>query len=285
LGLILGILGVYFNRSLIKTLDLFAKSRIPVEYKAVLPLITAGILGFVLPETLGGGHHLINSLGAQKMVLTSLFLLVVVKFYFTMLSYGSGAPGGIFLPLLVIGALIGSIFGNITTSLFQIESQYINNFIVLSMAAYFTAVVKAPITAAILITEMTGSFSHLLAVATVSTTAYIFTELVNSKPIYDILLDRLLAANASKKTTDEYQNKVIIEVAVCLGSKLDQKRIKDIQWPKDCLLVGIMRGEKEIIPKGNTIIQVGDFIVVLTNENTEALARESLLSLACERIK
>lgn len=283
LGAIIGLFGVLFNKCLIKSLDFFKKSRIPVQFQPAIPLLFAGILGFTLPETLGGGHHLVNSLSVKHMALSYLLLLVIVKFIFTMISYGSGVPGGIFLPLLVIGALTGNIFGDIAHGLFQIDPQYINNFIVLSMAAYFTAIVKAPITGSILVTEMTGSFSHLLAMATISMIAYIVTDFFNSSPIYDELLERTLANKEKREYHCNLQNNVILEIAVCMGSLLDQKKIRDIQWPKDCLLVSIQRGETEVIPTGNTKITAGDFLIVLTKENKEAIAIEHLTELAGEQ--
>ena len=74
--------------------------------------------------------------------------------------------------------------------------HYIYSFIILAMAGYFTAVVRAPITGTILITEMTGSFNHLLSLAMVSITAYIIADILGSKPIYESLLGRLLRSKA-----------------------------------------------------------------------------------------
>ncbi len=282
LGIVTGLFGILFNRCLFKSLKIFDKLALPPILKPLIPLFIAGLLGFWLPETLGGGHHLIGTLVSQNRALTTLLILVVVKFVFTMISYGSGVPGGIFLPLLVIGALIGNIFGTLTVNVFGLDPSYLPNFIVLAMAAYFTAIVKAPITGSILITEMTGSFSHLLSMATVSMVAYVVTDLFDSKPVYDTLMDKLLQSDKIVKVSTDNKKKVIIEAAVCMGSQIDQKKIKEITWPKDCLLVGIMRGEKEIIPKGNTQLQVGDFLIVLTNEDIEERTRDILQRLACE---
>jgi H+/Cl- antiporter ClcA len=122
-----------------------------------------------------------------------LVLLLIVKFGLTMACYGSGAPGGIFMPLLIIGALTGGVFGQLIIQYWHIDPSFGNNFVVFAMAAYFTAIVKAPITGSILITEMTGSFEHLPALITVSMTAYIVADLLKSRPIYDQLLNRVLA--------------------------------------------------------------------------------------------
>lgn len=282
LGLIIGVFGVLFNICLVKTSDMFKSLKMPSKLKPAIPLFIGGLLGFVLPEVLGGGHHLINSLGRESTTITVLLILVVAKFLFTMLSYGSGVPGGIFLPLLVIGALAGNLYGNVVVAYLGMDIQFTNNFIVLAMAAYFTAIVKAPITGSILITEMTGSFSHLLAMITVSMVAYLVTDIFNSKPVYDILLERLLKNKGNASFNGEEARKSIIETVVCLGSTFNRKKVKDIAWPPSCLLVGIKRGENEIIPKGNTRIYVGDYLIVLTNENLEAETKKQLLLMSGE---
>ena len=268
--------------TLIKSLNIYQKIPLPVHLRPVLPLIIAGLLGFLMPEVLGGGHHIVNLLSTTNLPLLFLLTLLILKFIFTMVSYGSGVPGGIFLPLLVIGALAGNIYGILVCKYFNLEPQFINNFIILAMAAYFTAIVKAPITGSILITELTGSFSHLLAMITVSMSAYIISELMNSKPIYDVLLNRILK-NKNKSLSDENKEKIIIEVPVCLGSNLENKCIKDIQWPPSCLLVGIERGGQEIIPKGDTKIFAGDYLIVLTDETEEVSTRKKLQTLASEK--
>jgi len=242
-------------------------------------------MGFYLPEVLGGGNELITSLVTKgNFPITILLVLVVVKFLFTMACYGSGAPGGIFLPLLAIGALIGNVYGVALVHFFDFDSIYINNFIILAMAGYFTAVVRAPITGTILITEMTGSFSNLLSLAIVSIAAYIVADLLGSKPIYESLLDKFLHKQGVGIDYGNKKHKSILEFAVCMGSMLDGKQIKEIQWPSHCLLVAVKRGEQEILPRGDTVIYPGDYLIVLTNEDRVSKINDILIELAgsCE---
>jgi H+/Cl- antiporter ClcA len=269
LGIFIGVLGLLFNLSLIKSVDFFKGLTIRDFFKPLIPIIIAFFLGICLPHALGAGHHLIDLLQTGYFTLSMLVILLIVKFTFTMLSYGSGVPGGIFLPLLVIGALAGTVYGKIMIDNFSIAPEYMDNFIVLSMAALFTAVFKAPITGSVLITEMTGSFSHLYAMITVSLVAYIITDLVNSKSIYEELMKRIVKSQNSKINTWDERSKVVLEIPVCLGSELDTKKVKDVKWPPYCLLVGIKRGDEEIIPKGDSIILAGDCLVILTNEDQE----------------
>ncbi|MHB8278105.1 MAG: ClC family H(+)/Cl(-) exchange transporter [Candidatus Humimicrobiaceae bacterium] len=267
-GTVIGLFGALFNYSLLKVKDLYVRQKfIPIIFRPVIPLLFAGILGFFYPQVLGGGNTLVTSLTQNNFGIKLLFILLVLKFSFTILSYGSGAPGGIFLPLLAVGAITGNLLGIFFSHIFNLNSIYINNFIILAMAGYFAAIVKAPITGIVLITEMTGSFSHLLSLSIVVFTSYSFANLVGSKPIYESLLQRSLQNEEYGAFVGEAKTKVVLEVPILIESNIEGQKIKDICWPQGCLLVGIRRGAEEIIPKGETIIYPGDYLVVLTNEN------------------
>lgn len=286
LGAIIGVLGVVFNKTLLKTQDLYAGQRwLPKKYWVILPLLISVFLGFFLPQVLGGGHELIAALGTKEnLTLKLLIILILAKFFFTMICYGSGAPGGIFLPLLAIGALIGNIYGITVVHIFHLDSTYINNFIILAMAGFFTAIVRAPITGTILITEMTGSFTHFLSLAVISISAYIVADLLGSKPIYESLLEKILHKQGEGVVIGNEKTKSILEFAVCMGSMLDGKQIKEIKWPSHCLLVSVKRGENEIIPKGDTVIYPGDYLIVLTNDNKVSKINDALTQMvgSCE---
>ncbi len=275
LGIFIGFLGIAFNRVLIKTLNLYEQQGLLSGMgKIALPLVVAGIIGFFLPEVLGGGNNLVDLLASQPFSLKILFILLITKFLFTMFSYGSGVPGGIFLPMLVIGALAGSVFSHILIALGQLDPYYSTNIIVLSMAAYFSAVVKAPITGSILIMEMTGSFSHMLSLIVVSMIAYLIADIAKIKPIYEELLDRSLSKQGKISGNITPKKRMILEVAICIGSKLNGKQIKNIDWPVHCLLVSIKRGDIELVPKGDTRIITGDYLYVLTNADQADRIRE-----------
>ncbi len=281
LGIITGLFGVFFNWSLIKSLQIYEKQKL-VSKKLIMlvPLLITIPVGFWVPQALGGGHGLIDGIQSNQYALMMLIILVIIKFGLTMVSYGSGAPGGIFLPLLVIGALTGGVFGQLMIKYWHVDPSFGNNFVVFAMAAYFTAIVKAPITGSILITEMTGSFEHLPALITVSMTAYIVADLL-SRPIYDQLLNRVLAKGHRKAMdVNTSATNTVMEVVVCLGCQLEGKMIRDITWPQHCLLINIKRGEGQIIPRGDTKILAGDYLNILTNEKQAHRHKQTLLQMA-----
>ena len=267
LGIFIGVLGLGFNKILFKAMDWFDNQGILKKmWKPALPLFLAVILGFILPQVLGGGNRLVDVLVKEHYGLIFLCILYLGKFFFTAISFGSGVPGGIFLPMLVLGALGGNIFSHITLAFGAGSSLYAANFIVFAMAAYFAAVVKAPITGSILIMEMTGSFQHMLALICVSMTAYIVVDMLKGSPVYDALLARSLGRQARIKKVLHYK-RVILERVVGNGSLADMKCIKSIDWPKHSLIVNIKRGEEEIVPDGETRLQSGDYMYILAYEN------------------
>ena len=245
----------------------------------VFALFTAGILGYVLPPVLGGGNDLINSLHSLPLSLQLFGILLVGKFLFTLVSYGSGVPGGFFLPILVIGALTGSVIGIGFIQIGLVEEAYLSNIVIISMAAFFTASVHSPITGTVLIMEMTGSYEHLLVLCMASLIALVTAKLCGGKPIYDTLLERLLKTGNKAGTHENQRN--IIEFAVIGGSRLDGKKVTSVEWPERVALVDIKRGDGEIIPDSRAVIQAGDYIYILTDSPQSA---EAVRCLAEEEI-
>lgn len=276
LGIIVGVFGAFYNSTLLKTQKYYNKKTwIPSKYKKFIPFVFAGILMFIIPDVLGGGHALVEKLSVGNYTIKFLLVLLCIKFIFSMVSYGSGAPGGIFLPLLVLGALTGNIYADILHMYFGFNEIFVQNMIILAMAGYFTAIVRAPITGCILVSEMSGSLTHLLSLAFISIIAYIVAELLNSEPIYESLLE-VMIRNKSHKYKSDADTKVIIENVVCLGSRAEGKMIREIDWPEKCLIVGVKRGNTELIPKGETILQIGDYLITLTDEIIASVASTEL---------
>lgn len=191
-GIVIGLLGRLFNIALAYSLNTYSRLGLSGMKKPLIPLALAGILGFVLPEILGGGNLLVDSLVVTDYTIGFLCLLFVGKFLFTMICFGSGVPGGIFLPMLVLGAAGGAVLAKLLVLAGLLPAMYYADIIVFGMAAYFSSVVKSPVTGSILILEMTGSFQHMLALLVVSLTAYVISDLTGGRPVYDELLDRAL---------------------------------------------------------------------------------------------
>jgi len=168
-------------------------------FRIVIPFLFAGVFGLVLPEVLGGGHHIISHLSGVGMTIGMMLLLLVGKFVFTMICFCSGAPGGIFFPLLVLGALMGGILGNGACALFGLPESCMINFLLLGMTGMFSGIVRAPITGIILVAEMSGSLTQFPGLLIVSVVSALTANMLGCKPVYDELLENMLRDRASAR--------------------------------------------------------------------------------------
>lgn len=274
LGILIGGAGAFYNLFLLKTISIYesiGEKNLWIKY--IIPFIIAGILGLTFPIVLGGGAQIVDSLTIEKTV-TWLFLVLVLKFLFSMISFGSGVPGGIFFPLMVIGALIGAIYGQGILHFFDVDTLFFDSFVIFSMAGFFAAIVRAPLTGIILLTEMTGSFSHFLPLTFVSVIAYTTADFLRSAPIYESLLLNLLKDREGITDEEDHFKKTTFEVVVHYGSRIENKSLKDLSLPEHTLVVAIRRNGRDITPRGNAVIKAGDSLIILTNINIESSIRE-----------
>lgn len=283
LGIILGVLGVFYNWFTLKAQELYNRAKhLNTFGKLIIPFMCAGVLGFTMPELLGSGHELIEWITNENVMLHTVVIILVGKFIFSAVCFGSGAPGGIFFPLLVLGGFIGGTFAIIGVAYFGLDPMYVNNFVLLAMAGYFTAIVRAPLTGIILIFEMTGSVSQMMSLALVSIIAYIVAIFMKSKPIYESLLERLLKRRGVN-VPEEQGQKVLTNFVIMHGSTAAGKLISDVNWPDNCLLVAIQRGAEEIIPKGRTRLLASDTIITMTDERDSGWVYDKMQELCQER--
>lgn len=292
MGVLLGLLGNIYNNLMMKALKTYDKLPKPLAIGVAFAL--AIVVMLFMPQALGGGHSVVGQIAHGEFtlgfgilgnkiglgILISLIIFFIVKLIFSAISFGSGVPGGIFLPLLVLGAIVGGIFGEAFNQINGSNELYIANFVILGMVGMFSAIVGAPATGVILITEMTGDLQNFFPLVIVGLISYMVADATGTSPIYDLLLDRLMSKDRDKdnKLDEEeiaYQNKlkkraskkVIIESDVYIGSPADGNKIKELSLPEGSLVISLVRHGKEIIPSGETIIKGGDYLVVLCAED------------------
>lgn len=250
LGIVTGLLGVLFNRTLILTLDLFARVRPSlILWAAALVGGVIGLVGWFVPEAPGGGHNLTERILVGEMALTAIPLWFMLRFVMTMASHSTGAPGGIFAPMLVLGALIGLGIGQTMHLLMPTIVTQPEVFAVVGMAAYFAAIVRAPLTGVVLITEMTGNYWQLLHLMTACFCAYLVAEHLRDLPIYERLLERDLSRSGIEIRPEQ---PMVVEVVVEPGSPFAGKQVRELGLPAGCILVSCRDGHHNEIPTANT---------------------------------
>lgn len=261
-----GLLGVLFNRALLKSCASARTIRAVPSW--ILPGFAGAICGLAawwLPEAVGGGHAIAEKLlgGNLGWGLGMLLVLLVVKFVLTILSYSSGAPGGIFAPILLLGAIAGAIMGKEIARFFPSLEPHITAFAVLGMAAFFTGSIRAPLTGIVLIVEMTGNYQQLLALGVTCLISDLVAGSLKDVPIYEALLeadvDRMTAEHGALTITKPHT----VYLGIQHGSSLAGRTIRESGLPAGCLVVGIERAGQEVLPEARFVMLPGDHLMVM----------------------
>jgi len=191
LGVLAGGAGVVFNRSLLGILGVFERlRRWPALAVGALAGGAIGLAAGFLPGLTGSGSLLVQHALEGGIAAPLIGVWLVTRFALTMVSYGCGAAGGIFAPLLVLGALGGLLFGHGAWILAPGAIPHPEIFAVLGMGALFTATVRAPLTGIVLMVELTGQYGFMLPLLAACLTAYGIAEALRDVPIYEALRHR-----------------------------------------------------------------------------------------------
>ena len=194
-GLLSGVLAAGFNAAVLQALALVERwrRRVPaVVLGAAMGAVLGGVAWFVPTLPGGGVVFAANVLDGRVPVASALWLLPL-SFGLTVGSYAVGAPGGIFAPLLVLGALTGLALHGACAALFPSWATSMPTLAAAGMAGLFAGIVRAPLTGVVLLIEMTASYALVLPLVVASLTAYAVAAVLGSRPLYESLLEREMA--------------------------------------------------------------------------------------------
>ena len=197
LGLVVGGIGYLFNKLIFIIQDAFRalcgqRLVLSVSIGAVIAGL-CGVTALFFPAVVGGGHMLIPQAALGLFSLQSLLLIFVLRIFTTIICFSSGAPGGIFAPMLALGTLIGSAFGMVAQHYFPFYPLQISVFAIAGMGALLAASVRAPLTGIVLVLEMTDNYQIILAMIITCLGATLMAQLLGGKPLYSAILARTLA--------------------------------------------------------------------------------------------
>jgi chloride channel protein, CIC family len=197
LGALLGVIGAVYNRVIVALLRLMQKfSRLTSVQRAACIGATIGLVAWFEPRLVGGGDNLTQGVLSGLYGISGLAIMFVLRFFLGSWSYAAGTPGGLFGPMLVLGASFGALFGDLINRVSPNIGVTAIACAVVGMGALFSACVRAPLTGIVLTVEMTGRGDLTLAVLSASLVAIVITMLLNSPPIYETLKHRMLEQQA-----------------------------------------------------------------------------------------
>ena len=197
-GILSGVFAACFNGALLRTFTLADRCRRAVP-AWVLGAGVGAVLGAVawfIPALPGGGVLFATKVLDGRIGPAAALWLLPLTFVLTVGSYVVGAPGGIFAPLLVLGALLGLVVHGGCVALIPAWAVSMPTLAAAGMAGLFAGIVRAPLTGAVLLIEMTGAYALVLPLVVASLVAYAIAAALGSKPIYESLLEREIARRA-----------------------------------------------------------------------------------------
>ena len=190
LGVCFGVIGTLFNRLLISGVS-FCKRLSNLQSFMFAACVAASITAaaYFLPAVAGSGHNALELALNSDFSARSMLAIFVLRFFFSLLSYSTGVPGGIFAPMLALGTFFGLWYGHVMASFFPGLVQYPGVFAIGGMGALFAATVQAPVTGIILIIEMTRSYELILPLMVTCLCASLVANRLGGQPIYSRLAE------------------------------------------------------------------------------------------------
>jgi CIC family chloride channel protein len=190
LGIIAGLAALTFVRALYGTEDLFDALALPIPLKAVIGGTLVGVIGVRYSEVFGVGYEAINEALWGQLGWQILIVLAAVKILAVSLTIGSGGSGGIFAPSLFIGAMTGGSVGTVIHTMWPDITGSPGAYALVGMGAVVAAGTHAPITAIVMIFELTGDYRIILPLMISCIIATLLATRLEKSSIYTLKLLR-----------------------------------------------------------------------------------------------
>lgn len=184
LGILSALAAVFFIVTLEWMETRFEQWRFPEWLKPACGGLLIGLIGFRYPQIFGSGLPTIESALHGSIPLQILLALILIKTFATSISIGAGSSGGVFAPLLFIGAVLGGAFGQVANTHYFVPIAPNGAYALVGMASVFSAAARAPITSILIVFELTGSYGMILPIMAAAVTATSISQLILRDSIY-----------------------------------------------------------------------------------------------------
>ncbi len=289
-GIVCAVLGVVFLKFCALSKKGFGKielkdKKITYALRVMIAVLLGGAVSLLSTGVMGGGHELIESMGtfggtlapttetAFGLGLTwTLLIVLILKFFITTVNVGSGIPCGIFIPVIAVGACLGGLLNSLWVFITPNMKPYCDLLVMICMAAFFTAVVRAPITSIIMICEFTGSFAFLLPVIIAVAISYVVGETSRTEGIYETLLEEY----EHETGIHERAVREVYTLTLQPGAMASGRAVRDILWPAGARVTQIERGEEHILPDGETVLKAGDVLTIVCKTDEHQKVKNEL---------
>jgi len=270
IGLICGGCSVFFTKFYLHV-DKWMHSMLKkISVKIVFPILFAciSVVGFFLSDVLGTGHALVDEVLRTQTVWYVLILVFLLRAVIMMVSNTAGTTGGVFLPTLAFGAILGSLCAEAMIALGWMEADHYILMVVFGITAFLGATSRIPLTACVFAVEALGGINNVLAIIIATTVSFLVVEFSELEDFTDTIVE------AKIRSISKGKSPTIVEVPLTVNenSFVIGKELRDVLWPNACVVVSFERAKEN---RGKLGIHEGDVITVhYQTRNPVATAEE-----------
>ena len=249
-------------------------SKIRSCYKIFAVLTLTMCMGLISFSTVSTGHDLTHLLLEGDLAISGLILILIIRSTLTFSANSSGITGGMFLPVLALGAIISSVVGKIMISA-GISPELQSTIVVLGIIACLAGIMKSPLTAIVFAIEAMECHNNIIAVIIVSVLAYLITEMLETKSINDTAMEyRIEQMNEGKEAT-------VIDTVVTVkdGAFAVGKQVRDIFWPANLFVLSVKKAREvnaEVDGHGGKALNSGDVLHIQYSTYNECETKSQL---------
>ena len=262
LGLATGLASVYFSKIYFRIINFFKRFK-KAEHKLIFGGLAIGLILYLLPPLYGEGYEIINNLlngDAKKaladisysvnldnvwIIISFLLLITIFKAIAMTITFAAGGVGGIFIPTLVMGSVLGNVVAKIINQLGGSVSE--SNFTLIGMTGLMAGVLHAPLTSIFLIAEITGGYELFVPLMLVAAISFAITKYFISNSIYTIEL-----AEKGELITHDKDKNVLMMMDIEKEIETNFKVLNPEMTLGEMLKKAVARSNRNIFPVVNT---------------------------------
>lgn len=284
IAVVVGLFAVAFLKFYITLRRLWSRytARIPGYIRILGILVLTLFCGFFSQSVLSSGHHMIEELIGGHLVRYLLLAFIAVRATLMILAGSAGITGGMFLPIMALGAMISSVIGGLLITYTPLGVEYYSIVVVLGITSCIAGMMKMPLTAVVFAIEALSAHENIIPVLLASFVSFLITEIFDVESINDYVLESRLETMHG----DRAPTVMDLYVTVQKDTFAVGKQIRDIFWPANTFVLSVQhKSEKnaELDERGDKTLRTGDRLHVCYSTYNESETRRELFAIVGEQ--
>ena len=281
-GAVVGLMAVIILKyyKLINALINKKLASVKLKYKIFFVFVLTLIAGLCSYSFVSTGHHLIDELLLESPSFLMLVAILLIRTTLTFSANSCGITGGLFLPIMALGATVSALAGKGLVML-GISEEYYTFIVILGITACISGMMKTPFTAIIFAVEALSCSNYVLPIIAVACISFVITEIFDVQSITDLALENTIHNLYHHKKQEVYDTFVTVNPS----SFAVGKQIRDILWPQNLFVLSVKskKSEAEVDVHGGKQLRAGDILHVRYSTYDENSTKEELFSIVGEQ--